>query len=205
MRTCATEGCVRALRGDNRSGHCWQCYHKSSAHLANVRKYQNAQPLTVTQKHRKLERQAERRQGTRAEDNAKAREYSATARRDPERSARRKATKRAWYTGVNPELFSALLTLQNSACATCTRLLRLSGRGSDSVCADHYETLEGVRVPQQTKGATKHPRGLLCRVCNTSLGMYEAHQRPHGLRLAEYEQYLACPPVSRLQLARAAE
>jgi hypothetical protein len=43
--------------------------------------------------------------------------------------------------------------------------------------------------------STNVPRGLLCRICNTGLGMYESHQRPRGLRFEPYESYLAAPPA----------
>lgn len=45
---------------------------------------------------------------------------------------------------------------------------------------------------------TGAPRGLLCFTCNRVLGSYENHQRPAGLRLQPYEDYLTNPPVSRL-------
>lgn len=41
--------------------------------------------------------------------------------------------------------------------------------------------------------------GLLCSACNVSLGMYEGWQRPAGLRIAQYEDYLQNPPVPRLR------
>lgn len=42
------------------------------------------------------------------------------------------------------------------------------------------------------------PRGLLCKPCNVGLGFYEKHQKPAGLLLPAYDEYLEKPPVSRL-------
>jgi hypothetical protein len=49
----------------------------------------------------------------------------------------------------------------------------------DGVCCDHYEP-DGVKVP----------RALLCQACNLSLGYYEKWQRPVGLVITPYEDYL---------------
>lgn len=38
---------------------------------------------------------------------------------------------------------------------------------------------------------TKRPRALLCRACNLGLGYYEKWQRPAGLVIDPYDDYLA--------------
>jgi len=61
-----------------------------------------------------------------------------------------------------------------------------SGVGVSGECADHCHS-------------AKKARGLLCATCNKVLGAYEKYQRPAGLLIAPYEQYLAMPPVTILE------
>jgi hypothetical protein len=109
------------------------------------------------------------------------------------------ASSRQRSAGFSRDMVRALRVAQGSRCAVCAAML-VSGNKAHGECADHYETLHGSIVPNGTKGSTKHPRGLLCKTCNYALGLYERVQRPNGLRIAQYEDYLANPPVARLLL-----
>lgn len=113
------------------------------------------------------------------------------------KSSQRKSMRKR-HTGCSHDLVCELQALQAGRCAICPTVLVPRGKAGSSECADHYETLQGVRVKHKTKGATKHVRGLLCVACNYALGMYENHQRPAGLRIPQYEDYIACPPAMRL-------
>ncbi len=93
--------------------------------------------------------------------------------------------KRQRYTGFSPALVEELLTFQKGRCAICTVHLQLRGRTNDALRPDHCHT-------------SGRPRGLLCNLCNRTLGGYETHQRPAGLRIEPYEIYLANPPVYQL-------
>ncbi len=100
-------------------------------------------------------------------------------------------TVRLGASGFTKELLEARRSEQAGRCAICPATLEAgvgSGRGE---CCDHYETLGGERVAQQTPGAKKHPRGLLCVACNTGLGFYERYQRPAGLAIEPYDSYIA--------------
>ncbi len=66
----------------------------------------------------------------------------------------------------------------------------VDGRAGNALNRDHFETFSGLRVGQQTRGAKKHPRSVICCACNSALGWYEKYQRPHGLRIDVYEAYL---------------
>lgn len=66
----------------------------------------------------------------------------------------------------------AALEAQQHRCAICPRVM-------DEVNCDHTER-DGVKIP----------RALLCRACNLSLGYYEGWQKPAGLRLPAYDDYL---------------
>jgi hypothetical protein len=86
---------------------------------------------------------------------------------------------REWARGWTPAQEAAARSAQGGLCAICARLMT-AGRGHDGECADHYEDDTG-----------KHARALLCSTCNKSLGGYERRQRPAGLIIPVYEQYLA--------------
>lgn len=83
--------------------------------------------------------------------------------------------------GFTQAIEKELEKLQGNLCAICLVVLE-TGKKMRGRCRDHdHET--GL------------PRGLLCMACNMSLGYYERSQRPAGLILEPYEQYLANPPV----------
>jgi hypothetical protein len=93
------------------------------------------------------------------------------------------------FTGLSAALVAKLRVLQGGKCAVCTVRLRTAvgeKRRPDGEQADHCHE-------------SNKPRGLLCRECNLSLGRYEAHQRPAGLVLQPYEDYLRYTPVMRLE------
>lgn len=92
-------------------------------------------------------------------------------------SGRKAQSNRKWLSGFTPELVAACLEVQLGHCAICPR--------RDPDCADHSEAT-GCKVP----------RGLLCNWCNLALGFYEKHQRPAGLRIDAYENYLDASPAA---------
>jgi len=101
---------------------------------------------------------------------------------DPEYRQRRKDYSRR-QKGFCPALVAALRGHQQGACAICSVHLRLGRRAPCSEYADHDHK-------------TNKARGLLCMICNTSLGFYEKHQRARGVLFAPYEAYLQAPPAA---------
>lgn len=99
-------------------------------------------------------------------------------RKTPERRARRY---RGSETGFTRELDAKLDVLQQHGCAICRKPF---GKGPAQRCRDHDH-------------ATNAARGLLCAICNLTLGQYERFQRSM-FTIDAYEQYLARTPVSRL-------
>jgi hypothetical protein len=88
---------------------------------------------------------------------------------NPDR-VRESARIRTWRkNGWTEELFEAVWKTQNGRCAICPRQLSRTWRHLDSVFADHDH-------------ATEKPRGLLCRNCNTGLGLFK--DTPELLRAA---------------------
>jgi len=131
------------------------------------------------------ERERRKRPEVKQQRLAAAKEYSDR----PEVRERQRAHARAYMRkrmGFSTELVDALSKLQAGRCAIC--LVQMShGGGPTTESADHCHN-------------SNAPRGLLCRICNTALGMYEAHQRPAGIRLIPYDIYLASPPASKLSV-----
>lgn len=99
-------------------------------------------------------------------------------RKTPERRARRY---RGSEVGFTRALDAQLNTLQQNGCAIC-RVPFSSGPAQR--CRDHDH-------------ATNEPRGLLCAICNLTLGQYEKFQRG-AITIDAYEMYLEKTPVSRL-------
>jgi len=56
---------------------------------------------------------------------------------------------------------------------------------------DNCKAMDGEQVDHCHD--SDRPRWLLCRACNQVLGVYEKWQRPAGLRIAQYEEYLKLP------------
>ncbi len=83
-------------------------------------------------------------------------------------------------TGHSAANVARLLVEQEGKCAICQTQLIDNTNVADGLCADHLDLPDGSKLP----------RGLLCRVCNISLGLYEKRQRATGLILAPYETYL---------------
>ncbi len=74
---------------------------------------------------------------------------------DPSLRKKRVAQVRFYKTGCTPEMYSNLLMLQDNKCGICSRH---SSEFTRSLAADHCHKTGKVR-------------GLLCHLCNTSLGM----------------------------------
>lgn len=66
---------------------------------------------------------------------------------------------------------------QGGRCKICSREIHLELTGKYRAHIDHCHT-------------TGQTRGMLCGHCNIPLGQYEKHQRPAGLRITQYEDYL---------------
>jgi hypothetical protein len=82
------------------------------------------------------------------------------------------------FTGFSHELFEQRSREQKGKCPICDVTLLLSGRKNESATADHCH-----------QGHL--PRGVPCRGCNVSLGVYENHQRKvPGFTIEAYERYL---------------
>lgn len=112
---------------------------------------------------------------------AKAKRWQSTERgREVNRAAARKYTdkKQGWGDG----LYGRCIYLQASRCGICRR---------------PFET--GMQQNRDHDHTTGKARGILCNSCNLCLGHYERQQRPVGLVIDCYDQYLAAPPVSRLE------
>jgi hypothetical protein len=119
-------------------------------------------------------------------DRLAERERSRQRRLCPKHKASIRAIKRKARTGFTADLVERLRDKQKGFCALCTCVLDVDNRPSlKGESADHCHT-------------TKSPRGLLCSVCNRTLGWYEKHQRPAGLVIEPYEAYLANPPAKGL-------
>lgn len=80
-------------------------------------------------------------------------------------SADRNRAKNGW----TPEQFEAAWAAQAGRCAVCQVQMLRVGRGDDVACADH----------SHSSGTA---RGLLCRTCNTAVGLLG--DSPAVLRLA---------------------
>lgn len=87
--------------------------------------------------------------------------------------------------GFTTELVEFLLDKQDAKCAICRIPIAEIGdhKGAGSINCDHCHV-------------TNRPRGLLCRTCNLVLGKYEKFQKPAGLSIDPYDQYLERPPAS---------
>jgi len=93
--------------------------------------------------------------------------------------------------GMSEIMTIGLRLEQGGKCAICPRPIWASLEYANGECRDHFESIGGFRVWGVNRKAKKHPRGLLCNPCNTSLGWYERYQRPNGLRIEVYELYLS--------------
>lgn len=93
-----------------------------------------------------------------------------------------------YRSGFSPELIVETRKLQHNRCCICRVAFGSDYRNKEH--KDHFEVLDGVRVSRKAKGSTKVPRGLLCGSCNSAIGAYETYQRPAGLIIRQYEEYL---------------
>ncbi len=87
-----------------------------------------------------------------------------------------------------PGLRDALRDLQRGRCAICSVVMSTARR------------LSPTREVRDHCHVQLVPRGLLCQVCNVSLGNYEGHQRIAGLYIPAYERYLERPPAILVDL-----
>jgi len=101
---------------------------------------------------------------------------------NPERHERVKAKMRKWRTGFTPELFNALLEVQNGCCAICHR--RFSETSAPR--ADHCHD-------------TKSPRGLLCHHCNIIEGMVKSMDLTTLEFADRLHAYLDNPPSRKIK------
>jgi hypothetical protein len=81
--------------------------------------------------------------------------------------------KKVFFTA---DLEERLLRDQDGRCAIC-RVVFSGKKGASAKYRDHDHV-------------EKKPRGLLCGSCNLCLGHYEKQQKPAGLVIAPYEEYL---------------
>ncbi len=95
----------------------------------------------------------------------------------PKGRQKNREANRKCLTGWSADDVSRVWTEQSGACAICTRPMLPSGQQAESMAVDHCHT-------------TKRPRGLLCSICNRSLGNYEKHQRA-TIVIDVYEVYLS--------------
>ncbi len=100
-------------------------------------------------------------------------------------SDRSRLRSRARAAGVSVELIEALHKHQANKCAICSVEMERGVNTQYSECIDHCHT-------------TGAGRGLLCRTCNHSLGLYENFQKGCGLVIEPYERYLTSPPAKQL-------
>ncbi len=119
----------------------------------------------------------------RATKNARGAQWSKANRQKTRVYVRNATLKKMGFT---VELYEALWTWQDGRCALCRRELVRGGQAPDSVAADHDHT-------------SGKARGLLCSICNRSLGNYEKHQQGR-IFIQPYEDYLAQPPALVLSL-----
>lgn len=89
--------------------------------------------------------------------------------------------------GYWPGLYEQLMELQAGCCDICKVQFVTGKQNPKDPCADHTG-------PDHAP----IPRGILCRICNVSLGNYEKHQKIYGVVIEVYDTYLANTPVDRL-------
>ncbi len=85
----------------------------------------------------------------------------------------------------NERLVRELQAFQNHICGICPRNLNCGEQSRlGHSAADHCKI-------------NLAPRGILCWACNIALGWYESQQKPAGLSIQAYDDYLANPPFRR--------
>ncbi len=139
-------------------------YEKNAPEIIEKQRYAHGDRYLKDPEYRELVKQRARERHYRRKDDA---EYQRKS-----REYRRKKR-----TNHDPEYFAARLSEQEGKCAIC-RVALTSERGTDHTCADHCHV-------------SGSPRGVLCHLCNMSLGVYEKYQAPRGLVFALYEAYFA--------------
>jgi hypothetical protein len=105
----------------------------------------------------------------------------------PEQQRRRNRSMTLRKAGFSDELENDLKIHQGETCGICG--VKLHGNGAFKLCCDHSHN-----------GFV--PRGLLCHVCNVGLGFYEKYQKPAGLCIKPYEDYMTNSPVAQLELEK---
>lgn len=209
-KTCITAGCERPRRALGLCGPCrkrtpeYRAYEREYNQRPEVREKRLAANKTPERRDYKAAKRREyyakdpekflRAEYNRYRDNPKYRAQVLARSRDPRVLAKRRAKE----TGMCAMTVARLRELQKGLCAICVRAISPAHPKGHAAkeCADHAESLNGLRVARKTPGSLRVPRSLLCASCNLSLGIYEKHQRDVGFRIDAYEAYLAlhAPP-----------
>jgi hypothetical protein len=179
-KACSTCGAVQPLDAyyrssaatDGRQSRCKAC------HLDAVRRYREPD----RDRWKRCSRCGERRPGTEFHRNVTTTDGLHGVCRGcnaPARAAQQEVDRRRRFRAydITPEEVAALLTIQQEGCAICAAPF---GQAPFNVDHDH------------ASGAV---RGLLCRACNTALGLL----RDDASRLAAAIRYLAEPPLRTIR------
>ena len=151
-----------------------------------VREAQSIRAREIYQERDNTEKKAKKREymrekySPRPEVKARIRQYNDSYFSRPEIMERERSRMRARRAGFFPGLVETLRAHQRGRCAICPAEIHPEVKRSE--CADHCHT-------------SGKARGLLCLACNTGLGFYEKQQRPAGLVIGCYENYLQNPPA----------
>ncbi len=80
--------------------------------------------------------------------------------------------------GFTVHMVEQMREAQGGCCAICSRKMR----------TDNCKAMDGEQADHDHETGT--PRALLCRACNQALGFYEKWQKPAGLVIQVYDDYL---------------
>ena len=185
MKSCSEEGCHKNIIA---RGLCTNHYAKWR--YANDPDYrEKTKERNLARRARPGEKERERARSKHRYDNDEAyretlrkRHASRYERPEVRHKARDNALRKKGFTSA---LFDLLLERQSGACAICARAVERTRRVHNSAYADHCHE-------------TGKARGVLCMICNTSLGLYEKHLRGTKVSVPVFDAYLADWPTSSL-------